>query len=235
MCARLPFTLPCHETMSLGTVPSAANCRRSPSCAGCRASWPVIGPFVPSPSPPRGGPAGGTKADLLHGTTRTSLLPLRIVAVAVSRCSDPQRRANTHRGTEQYQRQQPASCRRPRSTPKVTPGPAPDDTLPSPSPSLRPQHLVGLMANATAVGTAPRAGHGPKEWSQARRVSQGSGPSIAPVPVARLPDTDSPQPSWFHALPTGRLVLQLAKLVPGPISHFAGGSTRPRTPECRTD
>lgn len=95
-----PAYPPLSRTMHLGTVPLAANCRRSPSCAGCRASWPAIGPFVPSPSPPRGGPAGGTKVDLLHGTTRTSLLPLRIVAVVVSRCSDPQRRANPHRGTE---------------------------------------------------------------------------------------------------------------------------------------
>lgn len=72
-----------------GTVPPAANCRRSPSCAGCRTSWPVIGPFMPSPSPPHGGPAGRTKVDVLHGPTRTSLLPLRVVAVGVSRCSDP--------------------------------------------------------------------------------------------------------------------------------------------------
>lgn len=73
------------------------------------------------------------------------------------------------------------SCR-PSSTPKVTPGPAPDDTSrarPLPRP-LRPQHLVGLMANANAVGTAPR-GFVTVLWNG--RMPQGSGPSIAPVPV----------------------------------------------------
>lgn len=73
-------------------------------------------------------------------------------------------------------------------------------------------------------------------------MSQGSGPSIAPVLVwvAWLPDTDSPAPAARS--PRGstpsqpaacNMVLQLARLVPGPI--WWAVLRFPRTPVRRTD